>query len=434
MVCIILLVIGLLYFGVARTLKKSDQGKLLKIYLCCWLGVMILSTFGVYGVNIPSAYTHTLLLIHLIGYIMGALFVSANVTQKINPHLSIINIEYNINRVLKNKVFRFLLIIVVLYSAYMFRFYLNNLLFTTNMAETRTEIINIYGTFFINIAKPFFLFPMSTLCYVLFGYSIIKQRDWVCILMGIFLILNASFTGGRIGYVYILVGILFVNIFITKVNIIKYLPYIVIFTLVIYATIVSITTMRNGTLDFNTANIQEGIEETNRHAVTYLTGSQAALDYAIENNYLSVTNGYTYGTLTFYPIISFLNLFTNKFLELDIAARPLELIKFLEENWINDIGTQHDWNALYTSCIFYYIDGGSIGIFFYSLFLGVLYGLLIKTMYKSGSVLIFSLVCFVFICMLKSLLKMEIINGFTFFVIIIMYFIGTQNKIAYGNK
>lgn len=426
MVVSILLITFLLYLITGKRWCDSQKSLLLRIYVLSWGGVLLLSCFGFYDMSIPKNSTFLILLLHLFGFVLGAAAISGRTSAK-KEDIAVKVIEAEINSILKSSVFRALLIFMVIYSVFLFSKYLTTLLFYNSMSETRTDLISIYGKFYFDLARPMLFLPMSIICYVLFGYSLLKKRDWVCILMGGFLLLNASFNGGRIGYVYILLGIVFVNIYIVKANVIKHLPAFLSVLAVVYVLIVLVSSFRHGTVDISWNNIQEGIEVTNRQTVTYLTGSQAAFDYAISNNYLNISKGYGYGIFTFLPLVNFINLFTNTLMGVDIASSAMGLVSYIEENQIV-LGGDTRWNALYTSVLFYYLDGGVIGAFFYPFIMGLLWGWLIKKMMKSGSAFIFSLTCFIFMCMIKSIMKMEVFYAYDVFAMLVLYIIGTRKK------
>ena len=333
-----------------------------------------------------------------------------------------------LNHILNTPLFRVILVLMCIYATFLFSKYLGKVFYYNNLSDTRDDFVAIYGSFYYNFTRSLLFLPMSILCYILFGYSVLRKRDWVCFLMGYFLLLNASFTGGRLGYVFILLGVVFVKLFIVKGKIGKHILGIVGLVIIALFLIVLVTAFRNGVISLDKDNIQIGLEIANEQLVTYITGAQAAFDYALENNYLKIAGGYGYGIFTFSPLINFINLFTSTLGGVDIAQHLIRFITYIEDTQIY-LGGLFGWNALYTSVLFYYVDGGIIGVFVYPLFMGVLFGHLIKKMLKTGSVFIFALTCFFFICMIKSLFKFEIFFAYDTFILIVMYYLGTVKKI-----
>lgn len=411
----------------------GNQRKLITIYLCVWLVAIIMTSLGIYDMDIPSVFSRNLILLHLVGFTLGTVLIRTKTSVVSRQGVSSKNIEIQIEKFLKSPLFRILLIIMTLYATYLFGRYWAKVTYYNSISETRDQFLDIYGALYYNFTKSLLFLPMSIICYILFGYAVFRKRDWVCLLMGYFLLVNASLMGGRFGYVYILLGIIFVNIFIIKESATKYIVGMVGLVLGALVLIVIVTAFRHGIVSLDKENLEIGMDVAGEQLVTYVTGSQIAFDYAIDNHYLSIAGGYGKGIFTFSPIINFVNLFTSTLAGIDIAPGFMKFVNYLEENQIF-IGGFMGWNALYTSVLFYYIDGGVIGVFIFPLFIGLFFSLVYKQMLRKGSVLLYALVLYFFICIVKGVFKFEIVYAYDTFVLLLMYFLGTRKIKFYGNK
>lgn len=422
---------------IVHSAKKTERNYkiLLYIYLIAWGSALFTSTFGFFEMEVPSDYSYFLFLLHLIGFIVGSLSVATSSSiNAVSTGNSLINIENNIVRILNNRLFRIFLVFMSIYLTYVFSKYWVKVLFYQNISDTREQLVDIYGYFYYTFAKPLLVLPTTIVCYVLFGYSILKKRNWFCLLLGYYLIVNASLTGGRFGYVYIAMGVVFVNLFIVKVDLRKHWPKFAIAAAVLYGLIVLITTFRSVFVSIDKGTLEQGAELANEQIVTYFVGPQAAFDYGLSNDYLTQVGGYGMGSLTFAPLVNFVDFFTDTFAGFQVNTYVLKVVKLLEDNPIYLEGGKQQWNALYSSVMFYYLDGGIIGVFVFPFFLGMILSLLIRKMLKSGSVIHFALCGFFFICMIKSLLRMEEFWRFDSIAIATMYIIGTLKVKNYGNK
>ena len=432
----ILLVIGVLIFVVHKA-KNTEQNykKLLYIYLITWAVALVLSSYGFFDMEVPSDFAYFLLLLHLVGFVVGALLISTSVKGKSSQtELSFKRIEDGLVQILESPVFRMIIVLMAIYVTYVFSKYWVKVLLYNNISETRGQLVDIYGGFYYTFARPLLFLPTTILCYILFGYAIFKKRDWVCLLMGYYLIVNASLTGGRIGYFFIAIGAVFVNVFIIKAKLGKNWPKIVMAIAALYGVVVLITTFRSGTISIDQGNMEYGVEVANEQIVTYTVGPQAAFNYAIDNDYLRQVGGFGYGSFTLTPVVSLIDLFTFTFGGVRVNSHNMKLISQLEDTPIYLAGGTQGWNALYTSVIFYYMDAGVIGVFLFPLILGMLFSFLVRKTLKSGSVIIFALCGYFFILMIKSIMKMEVFWGYDSFAIAIMFIIGSIKTKKHGIK
>ena len=198
--------------------------------------------------------------------------------------------------------------------------------------------------------------------------------------------------------------------------------------------IVLITTFRSVFVSIDLGTLEQGAELANEQIVTYFVGPQAAFDYSLSNDYLSQVGGYGVGALTFAPLVNFVDFLSDTFAGFQVNSYVLNVVKILEDNPIYLEGGTQQWNALYTSVLFYYLDGGEIGVFIFPFFLGLILSILIRKMLKSGSVIHFALCGYFFICMIKSLLRMEELWRFDSIAIATMFIIGSIKVKQYGNK
>ena len=437
----IILVIGILMVLV-HAAKNTEQNykKLLYIYLTSWAVALLTSSLGFFDMEVPSDYSYFLFLLHLVGFVAGALLIKTvsgnrNASRvSTSRDSSLRNIEINMQKILDSPIFRIIIVLMSIYVTYVFSKYWIKVLFYNNISDTRDQLVEIYGGFYYTFARPLLFLPTTIFCYILFGYSLFKKRNWVCLLMGYYLVVNASLTGGRFGYIFIALGVVFVDIFIVKIKLRKNWLKIALAAFSLYGVIVLITTFRSGSISLDKGNLEYGVEVANEQLVTYLVGPQSAFEYALNNDYLNQVGGYGYGSFTLTPVVSLIDLFTFTFGGVRVNSHNMKLISQLEDTHIYLAGGTYGWNALYTSVVTYYMDAGVIGVFLFPLIIGMLFSFLIRKALNSGSFVIFALCGYFFILMIKSIFKMEVFWGYDSFAIAIMFIIGLIKSKKHGIK
>ena len=396
---------------------------LLYIFFVYWGMGIFFSSFGFYGVKIPSNYAQFLLLLHLFGFFSGILlFTLSNSSYKTNINTVKVEIDEEVNSIFKNWLFWAIFSISFVYVLSLFQTYTTSLAFLGRSGEIRQNMETIYGSFYKLYGYELLIQPIKILCFPLFGYALVKKRIAISIILGLYLVMEATLSGGRFGYAYIVLAVVFMNVVVIKRNVKKYIPYIFLVLLLFFIASSYTKATRVGYTDFTMSNIVEnGMNANAEQMVTYYTGPMAAFDYSLNHNYLDKIGDYQYGGLTFSPILMMIHTF-GTVIGLDFEVPIEKVYTLLEYNQV-DIGTDI-WNAFFTSVIYYYLDLGPIGVFVFPFFVGYLFVFLTRKLVMTQSFWIASIVCMFYIYMIKSEMKLEIIGGKLFAILVFYYLLG----------
>lgn len=408
-----------------KSLRLDKEIKLLLyIYFVYWGMGVFFSSFGFYGVKVPRNYTQFLLILHLFGFLSGvALYVSVNKSQiKLTSSSSNNDIDFEIDSIFKSWFFWILFSISFIYVLSLFQTYSTSLLYFGRSGEIRQNMEEVYGSFYKMYGNELIIQPFKILCFPLFGYAFIKKRIAVATILGLYLVMEATLSGGRFGYAYIVLAIVFMNVVIIKKNLKKYIPYFLLAVVLFFIASSYTKATRMGFTEFSLSNIIEnGMNANAEQIVTYYTGPMAAFDYSLSHNYSDMIGGYQLGGLTFSPVIMMIHTF-GTILGLDFEVPMESVYKLLEYNQV-DVGTDY-WNAFFTSVIYYYLDFGLVGVFIFPCFIGYFFVFIMKKLLSNQTIWITSIGCMFYIYMIKSEMKLEIISGKLFIIFIFYYLLG----------
>ncbi len=426
-ILLVIVIFFVLYIIVTLALKRKDSPsyKIILCFISYWFVSILMALSRVYGLRDISDFTLAAMVIGVLCFSFGYMSVNCRYNEG-----SIKKIPLQIDRLVENKVFLFFLLsLSAIVLSYILAF-AAEILFYQSLSEVRTEYYGheMYGPFFGQI-NAFLLQPFSIICLPVFAYQLLYKRDWKCIIVAFYLLAYYTLGAGRIDYVRIVLALVFL-LFVFKTEQKtkkKTIVTVTLFSLAIFFLLVIISAGRKGEVGLSKDVISTGVEVASEHMVMYSAGPIAAFDYAVENNYLDQLGGFQHGNLTLTSVIKAINLFSSR-LGITLSASLDTFVETKQENFISIGGDYNNWNALYTSNLFYYLDFGLFGIIALSFIMGLLFRGLIKLMYKFGTVQLFIIVNYLFFSVFCSVLDFYFRDPYVFLLFLILLFWGVKTK------
>lgn len=417
----------------------SISKRIIMPYLGIWLIALLISISSIYGMYKPQDSTIYIILAHIVMFTLG--FIMATRTSYNVDNLNFNNhFQHTIDNLTRNKVFLASFALSLLYVLYLFSKFALAIMFSNKVGAVRDDFFSgeLLGTGFIMI-NSLFLVPWNMLMLALFCYMLIYKRNVLCWFIGLEYILYSSLSGSRGGLLDIIIGVFFVVFCLGNV-INKNSRKIIVQTLLLFVTITILvswlTSIRSNNLEFNSKNIQTGIEDLITHTTAYLGGPTVAFDYALNRNYIDEVGGYQYGQMTFASIEEFffyLRSALNKVINIGLYERPINKIGSMMQERI-DLGGLFYWNALYTSCMYYYLDFGVVGVIVLPFIFGFIIRRLILMFYTHNSFYIYLICSFLFIIMIDSVTRLYFFRFSQLAFIIIAYILSKSKSNISTNK
>lgn len=430
---LIILIISVLLLIVWKNVDSVSK-RIYVPYILIWGAGLYLSRQGINGMFMPHDSTIIILLVHLMSFTTGYLYV------KINPKTSTLcrndKLPLTIEILIKNKLFKVIFYITLFYCLYLLLRFTDLILFYGAMGEFRQEYFEggIYGKLY-EVLNPLVLLPFVMILMALFGYLVINRSNIYTYLIGLYLLVHSSLKAGRGAFVNIILAVVYSFFCMADFNGVhkkstrKLYILIIGFIVFIYSIMSFMSIGRDGNLDFNSQSLKDGIEMTNEHVVSYVSGPIVAFDIAIRSDWEQKIGGHQYGRIILAPfddLLYYLSMIMHPILGTPIHERPIvKVAKFTQESF--DIGNM-SWNALYTSCFYYYLDFGIIGVLVIPFIMGVLVRLLIKKFYQYQSFSLYSLLCMVFLIMINSIQRLFFYEAWNLILVIILLYMGTKVK------
>jgi oligosaccharide repeat unit polymerase len=343
----------------------------------------------------------------------------------VSSHTTVNAIENNIKLFFSNKWFIVVLLISTIYVLGKFAIFYQQVVLLNAIGDLRDSYYSgdMYGNEF-ELVQAFLLSPMDIICAVLWAYSLFRQRNWVFIVMTVFLFANNSLVGGRVGY--LIIGFMLPLIMILLgIRIWKYLPALTGMLIVVYLIVSYITAARfggSGELSFDNI-VNNGVEETNKQIVTYSVGPVAAFNVSIDENFSRQIGGLKNGALFGASFVHLTYIIMNK-LGKPFRQPFLDYSERIQDEYI-DIGSGY-WNALYTSVNAYYLDAGIIGVILYPFIFGSLFCFLIKLLLKTRSIWHLFLLGFMCRMVFFSICNYTFTSAFTLIMVFAFYCLGNR--------
>jgi len=403
--------------------------RILLIFTTYWFIALFLSQFELYGLDMPKNLSVFLLIINVFAFIIGFSLIKINSNSLHRINIKTFEVQFSL--ILKNKIFIFILIIALLYVAYLVGIYYTKFIFLQSLGDLRTEYYdsNLYGSLFSTI-NTFFLSPFFIFLLPIYGYSTLYKRNMIWFFILLFLLLFATLSGGRADYLKLFLPIMLIILFQKKKKAInnKFSRYIIIyFSLFLSIIIISyVSAARFGNIELSKSNLQDGFDITTEQIVTYSVGPIVAFDYALNINYLNQINGYKYGTLTlnsieniFYSIVSKFGL---------IYERPISQFANLKQYTPIQISNEFSWNALYTWVLFFYLDFGIVGVIFFPFMIGLIFRKVIKEYIRNPNIYYFIILYFIFQLSLFSVMDWSLSSPALLFFLVLMYILAKKTS------
>lgn len=402
--------------------------RMLKIFVIYWLISIVLTFFQIYGIPEVSSYTYILVILGVFSFCIGYLLIARKRNNTL--HISKDDISKQVEGVVDNVPYLVVLIIASIYIYILLVVFFGRIMYYGSLSNVRTDYYSgeLYGPMFPQI-NAFILRPLYLFTLPVFAYLILYKRNWVCFLSGFYLFGYESLGGGRIGYIRIVLAVVFLAYCLlgTFEKHKRKGRFVAIFGgVLIFALLSVVSAARKGETGKDVDTGMFGVQTASKHIVLYTAGPIAAFDYSIEHDYKSYIGGYQYGNLTLTPVTSFLNLFTSK-LGFSFHKSLNDLLEYKQGTYVT-LSDELQWNALYTANLYFYNDLDIFGVILFPLLFGIIISSLITKLYKFKSLPLVMLISFCFWCMMDSVLDYAFTSAYDFLVLLIMYIMGTRKK------
>lgn len=415
---IIVFVLIVLIVFVSKNQKDILLKRMLFLFIGYWGIALVGSSIGVEGFFKPSNMAFFLLLAYVFMFSLG---FCESLKKTYQPMCSS-ELHLMINQLISSRLFMMLVLLALGLSLYYYGIMRTLYAYTGSLEDVRSGYYDhsLYGHAFIWL-NHLFLEPMRYLCVPVFGYMLLFKRNWKLIVIVSFLFIYSSLNGGRLAFLRLVLGVIFVLFCVfhdVKMKIrIRSIILLIIVLFGFFFLISILTAGRSG----DAVNR----ESTLNAFIHYLCGPMTAFDYAINNGYVERMGGYTYGRLTFSSVDGLIKYLVQPFgVDYETALERLALFKQGERI---SIGYASTWNALYTGQLFSWLDGGVIGCFLFPLICGVFFKFICNSFYKYRNWPFFVLLSAFFQLCMETTIDFKFISPFTLIAFLLLYFLGKTN-------
>ena len=400
-----------------------------------WFISIFLSIIQVGGLFEVSGYTYFILYVNIFFFSLG--FFSIKLTNSQCTFLTKDYVENRIEHIIHNKLFIFLVIFVCIYVYSLLIVFFEALASSMSMSDIRTDFFSgeLYGPLFAQI-DAFVLSPLVILSTPVFSFLIFYRRNFVCLLLFFFLFGYESLSGGRFGYVRIILAVVFMLIIVLrsyKIEPVRFKRFFMLFFISLSLLLAVITVSRTSEERKVDADIEESINSTLGHLGVYTAGPVVALDHAIKFNYVDRIGGFQYGALTLSGVTSVVNLFTSRLgfvFDLPLEKKLMK-IKQLEQISVSNSFTS--FNALYTAILYFYCDLHLLGVILFPFIFGCITRYVIKKFYIYQSFCLLALISWLYYVIIFSVVDFWLVNPYHLLVLFVLYFVGTK-KYLFNKK
>lgn len=421
---VFIIIIFLFFFIIVR--KSSTltfiEKNFLSLYIAVWWYSIYFSRLQLFNLYYVKESTTFLLIIHVFTFLLGYMLCSSKGRRKRLCGKDFPEFNYTVDNLLSNKIFIIALLSCTLYVLSKFIVFFNAVVIS-NAIDIRGEYFegNLYGPEFV-VVNSFVLFPMNCICLLLWSHCVICKRNWQFYVITIFLIVSNSLAGGRLGYFWISLALLF-YIIVKDYNFKRYIPILTVFLLCAYLITAYITAARfGGDAEMSWDNIKtNGIELANEQIITYSAAPPVALDYSIEHNFVKQIGGHKYGGLVFASAVQIVYTISNA-MGMPFRQPILDYAERIQKEYIENGNS--GWNALYTSVNVYYLDSGILGVLLYPFIFGIFFCKCINLYATTRSVWHLIMLCYIFRIVILSIMNLYFTSSFELLTLIIFFVLG----------
>jgi len=429
MTLVLIIVFFLIMYIIVKKKKNIDgfSRRLFYVYLAYWFLSFLFSALNPVGLISIAPLTYTFVAAHILFFWLGYTNI---VTIRKGNTINLDHIHQVVNKVMNNVLFKAIIVVSILYLASLVAVFYERMLMYQSMGDVRTDYYenNLYGPFFGKI-QALFLSPLNFFVVVMLSVSLIKDKKLTFnnFLLLLYYLLYSSLSGGRGAYIALLWGIIFIAFCLNNIlreHKIKLLAYGFPILLTVYFFLSLLTAARLGDISFSKNALNDGSEKLSESLVIYTSGPLVAFNYAIEHDYVTQVGGYKYGGFTLSAPITLYNIVGRK-LGAEIPQAINDVIE-LKQGTPFEIADGEWYNALYTSCFWYYLDFGFFGLFLFPFFLGGLVRWVIKKVYIYQSLPMIVILYMTYHYTIKSVMDLYLNNPLTLLMMIIFFIWGRK--------
>ncbi|MBR1378998.1 MAG: oligosaccharide repeat unit polymerase [Bacteroidaceae bacterium] len=417
---VLLIVLVFIYWR--RSRMDSLSNNVLFVYAAFWLISLLLSTLGMNDFPRIRAEAYIYQLIHVFSFFLGFQVIKLSTSMS----MSDTDITVSLDKLLKITWFNIIIFVFAVYSIYLLSQYFFIALIQDELSGVRNAYFNyeLYGDFFYSI-RNLILEPLNIICLFTFAYSILFKRTWVGAISLVAILAYNTLSGGRFGYVTILEAIILAFFCFQRKRLqFKQIALVGGIAVILFVFLVYVSAGRSGETESGNT-WRSGREVAEMHILSYTSAPNLAFEYALDNKYKEKMGGFQYGTLTLSSLEGWFHSLTWRFG--GNYTRPLtKLTELTQDNYI-ELGPNR-WNALYTSSLYYYLDFGIFGLFFFPFIFGYFTRLVIKKMYIFKSVYLYFLLGYIFLKMLFSVDMYGVTDIFAPVFMLLLYYLGTRKS------
>lgn len=407
-------------------IKNKPMDRTSKLTLNCVVGIwaiaLLLSIIRITGLNEVSDSTYFMTYLGVIAFVIGFCIIRIN-KERENTFDGKVLLDV-IERITKSKFFIIFTGILCFYIYTLLVVFFEAFMAYQTSSSVRADFFSgdLYGPVFGQI-NAFVLIPFSIFSTPIFAYMLLYKRNFMCVMLGLFLLGYESLGAGRFGYIRIILAIFFILYILTnssghnkknfnRLFIVIGLSGVLLLTLT--------TKMRTTSIGYdNYMDKQSAIEKTLEHVVIYTAAPITAFDYSISHNYNDRIGGYQMGNLTMSGVKAMINLFTSR-IGYNLSTKSLEnLVDIKQYDPIAVSEDLQNYNALYTANLYFYNDLGILGIIIFPLLFGMLLRMLIKQMYKTKSYFMVAVVSWGLYIAFFSIVDFWLISPYTILSLIV---------------